>query len=108
MVPKDRAQGYQGDGDYDMTGSFGLLKGRKRGETAHYVFSGIQILDPSIFKDLEPGCFSLKAVYDLLEDKGELYGLELKGLWFHVGTPEHLSSTREWFEQHKDQQGKSA
>jgi len=103
MVPKDSAQGYQGDGDYSMNAK-GTLKRRAIGKKAKYVFSGIQILDPSIFKDLEPGCFSLKAVYDSLEDKGELYGLEHKGLWFHVGTPEHLSSTREWFEHHKDQQ----
>ena len=66
------------------------------------MFSGIQILHPSIFQDLEPGRFSLKAVYDILEDQKSLHGLAHKGLWFHVGTPEHLNSTREWFEQHKE------
>jgi MurNAc alpha-1-phosphate uridylyltransferase len=103
MVPTERAQGYQGDGDYDITDAVGTLKRRESGQKARYVFSGIQILDPSVFNDLKPGCFSLKAVYDLLEEKKELYGLEHKGLWFHVGTPEHLSSTREWFEHHKNQ-----
>ncbi len=107
MVPLDKARGYQGDGDYNMN-SHGVLRQKEPGEKATYVFSGIQILRPSIFKGLEPGRFSLKAVYDGLEEKGELYGLELKGLWFHVGTPEHLASTREWFEQHKDQHGEKS
>ena len=102
MVPTENARGYQGDGDYTLHQN-GHLTQREAEKKAPYVFSGIQILHPCIFKDLEPGCFSLKAVYDLLEEKKELYGLEHKGLWFHVGTPEHLSSTREWFEQNRDQ-----
>lgn len=101
VVPKSQAQGYSGNGDYDLMAE-NRLKRRRGEQRAKYVFSGIQILHPSIFKDLEPGCFSLKAVYDLLENQKELHGLEHKGLWFHVGTPEHLNSTREWFEQHKE------
>lgn len=101
VVPKTQAQGYQGKGDYDLT-STGLLTHRKEETHADYVFSGIQILHPSIFADLEPGRFSLKAVYDRLEEEKALHGLAHKGLWFHVGTPEHLNSTREWFDQHKE------
>ena len=100
VVPKDQAQGYKGAGDYNLLPK-GLLQKRDPQGEADFVFSGIQILDPSIFKDEEPGCFSLKAIYDKLEETQDLHGLKNKGLWFHVGTPEHLSSTREWFESHK-------
>lgn len=100
VVPKENAKGYQGTGDYVFLED-GRLKRCPGDQEGTHVFSGIQILEPGLFKAQEPGCFSLRDLYDQMEQEGALYGLEHQGLWFHVGTPEHLAATRAWFEARK-------
>ncbi|HEY4134438.1 MAG TPA: nucleotidyltransferase family protein [Alphaproteobacteria bacterium] len=86
--PKESAVGYDGPGDFDLTGS--LLK-RRGGEIAPHVFTGVQILHPRLFADAPSGAFSLNELYDKAAAAGRLHGLVHDGGWYHIGTPEGLA-----------------
>jgi len=85
MQPTTSAVGYQGRGDYTMDG-FGRIKRRIERTVSPFLFSGIQILKPSLFDGIEPGAFSLNRIYDRAEKTGRLFGLPHEGQWLHVGT----------------------
>lgn len=90
LHPTISAFGYEGVGDY-FCDSLGRLRYRRGLEIPPYIFAGVQILHPRIFKDTPEGPFSLKRLYDKAEAGGRLWGLVHDGLWFHVGTPEGLA-----------------
>ncbi len=87
VVPRARAIGYDGRGDFDIEAE-GRLRRRADAGEARYVFAGLQILHPRLFADAPGGAFSLNRVYDRALAAGRLYGVEHAGDWFHVGTPE--------------------
>ena len=60
-------------------------------EVAPYVFTGIQILHPRLFKEVPTGAFSLNLLYDRAEAAGRLYAIVHDGEWFHIGTPDGLA-----------------
>ncbi len=90
MQPTTSAVGYQGRGDYTMDG-FGRIKRRIERTVSPFLFSGIQILKPSLFDGIEPGAFSLNRIYDRAEKTGRLFGLPHEGQWLHVGTEDALA-----------------
>ncbi|MFQ5783194.1 MAG: nucleotidyltransferase family protein [Alphaproteobacteria bacterium] len=85
VVPVERAVGYEGRGDFERDPNGGL---RRRGAAAHasYVFTGVQLLHPRLFRDAPAGPFSLNLVYDRALAAGRLRGLVHAGDWLHVGT----------------------
>jgi len=91
VVPRSRAVGYHGRGDYDVLDD-GRLQTR-HGESAAHVFAGVQILHPRLFAEARVEPFSLKALYDRAEAAGRLFGLIHDDAWYHVGTPEALIET---------------
>ena len=89
LVPTAAATGYDGIGDYNRDES-GALRSRQ-GDTAPYVFGGVQILHPRLFDGAAVEPFSLKRLYDRAEASGRLFGLVHDGAWYHVGTPGALA-----------------
>jgi MurNAc alpha-1-phosphate uridylyltransferase len=83
------AVGYDGPGDFVMD-QLGRLRRRKEGEIAPFLFAGLQILKPDLFRSTPDGPFSLNLLYDRALGVGRLYGLRHDGTWYHVGTPEDL------------------
>ncbi|MFD2204696.1 nucleotidyltransferase family protein [Kiloniella antarctica] len=94
LHPTSQAIGYEGSGDFTMN-SEGCLARRGESDHAPYVYAGIQILHPKLFKDAPDGAFSLNHVFDkaLVDDR--LCGLVHDGDWFHVGTPKGLKEVEE-------------
>lgn len=90
------AHGYGGYGDYFMDPA-GALKRRREEAVAPFVFAGVQILHPRLFKDCPAGPFSLRLLYDRAEASGRLHGMRHDGEWFHIGTPETLPLAEEYF-----------
>jgi MurNAc alpha-1-phosphate uridylyltransferase len=88
------AHGYDGAGDYFLD-PLGRAKRRRGQAVAPYVFAGVQILHPRLFKDAPQGAFSLNRLYDRAEEAERLYGVAHDGLWFHVGTPDSIAATEE-------------
>ena len=81
--------GYEGRGDFVMSGS-GRLNRRGEREEAPLVYAGVAILKPHLFDDTPEGAFSLNRVFDRAILMDRLYGLSLDGQWLHVGTPEAI------------------
>lgn len=87
------AFGYSGAGDFDVTKA-GLVKRNADGKH-QYVFTGVQLLDLNIVKDIQASAFSItRDVYFTHKlDDGSLdgiYGIEMQGEWYHIGDPEAL------------------
>lgn len=90
-----RASGYDGKGDYQLLAN-GRLQ-RKTGDSAPYVFAGVQILTPAVFKTFPAAAFSLNEVYDRAAAQNALFGHVLDGQWMHVGTPEGRAAAETFF-----------
>lgn len=86
------AFGYEGVGDFFLD-PLGRVTRRRGRLVAPFVFAGVQILHPRLFKSAPDGAFSLNAVFDQAEEAGRLWGIAHDGLWFHVGTPESIAAT---------------
>ena len=124
LVPVERAVGYSRAGDFFLgegtpcpgldpaplaTASDGppleqapdQVRGRgsliRRGDapTAPYVFTGAQILSPTLFHDVPEGPFSLNLVWDRAIAAGRAFGIVHPGAWCDVGTPEGLAEAEE-------------
>jgi len=98
LVPMAAISGNMGDhpGDYHLDGD-GRARRRAQGESAPFLFGGIQILHPRLFGDAPEGPFSLNILYDRAQHAGRLFGLRHDGEWFHVGSPAELASAERAF-----------
>ncbi len=94
LHPTAYAIGYHGRGDFFMAPG-GALRRRGEREVAPFLFTGLQILHPRIFKGAPAGAFSLNLLYDRAADTGRLWGLRHDGEWFHVGTPDSLDDVED-------------
>ncbi|MBI1364414.1 MAG: NTP transferase domain-containing protein [Alphaproteobacteria bacterium] len=88
LAPAERASGYAGAGDFEL-GENGRLAWRK-GATAPFVFTGLQIISPRLLDGAPEGPFSMRLLWDKAAAAGRLCGLEHLGFWMHVGDPEGL------------------
>lgn len=98
LVPMTAIEGNMGNhpGDYHLEAD-GRARRRVQGETAPFLFGGIQILHPRLFEGAPDGPFSLNILYDRAQQAGRLHGLRHDGEWYHVGTPEELATTEPAF-----------
>lgn len=59
-----------------------------------HAFVGIQIINPKILLKIKKKAFSLSDIYKLSENEtgilNKIHGIELKGNYFHIGTPRTL------------------
>jgi MurNAc alpha-1-phosphate uridylyltransferase len=88
-----KSYGYDGQGDFNMDSS-GSLTWRKEGESADFVFTGLQIINPVVFKKpqvLEMGrIFPVSKIYKAFMPQTK--GVENDGKWYHIGTPKALKN----------------
>ncbi|USG61330.1 nucleotidyltransferase family protein [Sneathiella marina] len=89
LHPIETAVGYEGQGDFFL-GDTGQLTRRSPGQSAPFMFSGVQLLNPALFEDVDEGVFSLNVLYDKAAATGRLFGLRHDGQWLHVGTEDAL------------------
>lgn len=89
LQPRETADGHGGPGDFFLDAD-GRLRRRGTQATAPYVYTGVQILQPRLFRDAPAGAFSLNIVYDRAIEAGRLFGLVHWGSWMDVGTHDGL------------------
>ena len=92
LAPTAGSIGYGGRGDFMMAPDSRLTRREERG-VAPFVYAGVAILSPAMFKGAPQGSFSLTTLFDRAAETGRLHGLRLDGLWMHVGTPEAIADT---------------
>ncbi len=89
LQPRESADGHGGPGDFFREAD-GKLRRRGTQVSAPYVYTGVQILQPALFRDAPTGAFSLNTLYDRAIAAGRLYGLVHHGSWMDVGTHDGL------------------
>lgn len=89
LVPLARANCHNGPGDFHMDAN-GRLTRRKSAHVAPFVFTGVQILSPSLLVDPPGDVFSTNIFWTRAIAAGRLYGVSHQGLWFDVGTPQAI------------------
>ncbi len=92
LHPLELTHGFDGPGDFAMD-SQSRLTPRASTLKVPFVYAGIQLLRPEIFKaeKLEP--FSMWRIWQRLMAAGRIAGVVQDGAWFHVGTPEAVVTT---------------
>lgn len=85
LVPRDRALGYSGAGDFVLGPTGHLARG-----TTH-VYTGAQILRTEGLAEVTDPVFSLNRLWDSAAGRGSLFGLVHEGHWCDVGRPENLT-----------------
>ena len=90
LVPAPRAVGYHGMGDFYL-GPTGAVRRRGEREVAPFVFAGVQILHPRLFRGCPDGAFSLNLLYDRAIADGRLFGIVHDSEWLHIGTVQGLA-----------------
>ncbi|MBM3468097.1 MAG: nucleotidyltransferase family protein [Alphaproteobacteria bacterium] len=91
LMPREKAMGYSGVGDYFLTAS-GKLKYRGKEEMRPYIFTGIRILHPRLLEGEKIQPFSIVPFFHKAESNGRLYGLVFDGEWGDIGTLESLKA----------------
>lgn len=95
LHPVEKAVGYDGKGDFDLTGDGRILK--TKADHYPYVFTGVMIIKPEVFAGMKPVPFSvyreaIQPKYQQADGSLErVYGLVHDGKWLHIGTPEGIA-----------------
>ena len=75
--------------DQSFSGDFNLennLISRKDGDNLNYIYTGLQIIKPEVFSDLDVRVFSMNRIWNKLIEINELYGIESNIDFLHVST----------------------
>jgi MurNAc alpha-1-phosphate uridylyltransferase len=94
LIPRERAHGYEGRGDFymDAEGRLSRVGSSVDHDKAPYVYIGVQIVNPLLFQDAPEGPFSMNVLWNVALAKGRVFGCIHQGDWFHMSTPEDLAA----------------
>jgi MurNAc alpha-1-phosphate uridylyltransferase len=67
----------------------GVLR-RSKGDPAGLIYAGAAIVNPGIFSDAPAGAQSLNAYFDKAIAEDRLFGMQMRGHWITVGTPDAI------------------
>ena len=91
LAPTGSALGYNGKGDFDMDSNKRLT--RRSGDTADYVYAGVQIFKPEMAAGYPTEKFSRNKMWDETLKTKRLCGYPLPGFWMHAGDPQAVKYT---------------
>ena len=75
--------------DKNIKGDFNLEKNlitRKKGDNLKYIYTGLQIINPKIFENVEDKVFSINKLWNQLIQSKELFALKSNNDFLHVST----------------------
>ena len=85
VVSKKKSFDKNLNGDFDLKN--GLLK-RDKGLNLKYIYTGLQIIHPKIFKNVDEKIFSINKIWNKLIEKKQLHALQSKVNFLHISTLE--------------------
>ena len=102
VMPTKNARGFGADGDFMLKADGRVWRQNALPPRSH-VWISAQILKPKLFANPPAKIFSNNVIWNEIEKRDRLYGVEHDGTCFHVGTPEDwqtandlLSSGKGW------------
>lgn len=105
VCPLNSVRGYSGLGDFALIDKINrennlldrnnkivgkVQRWTKNKQGAALVFTGVQILSPSLFNNAPNGPYSLNTHYDEAISRQRLFAMKCDEIWYHVGTPAGL------------------
>ncbi len=84
-------------GDFSLD-QIGNPRFRQAGEVVPYLYAGVQLISPTMFKDEPAEAFSVLRVWRRMLAAGRLGAIVHDGLWYHISTPEGLALVKERLE----------
>lgn len=105
LVPAGKASGYDGAGDFELDGDTPRWRA---GAAAPFVFTGLQILRPSLLDDAPDGPFSTRLLWDKATAAGRMRAIVHDGPWMHVGDPAGLALAEAFFDKMSDVEKRKA
>ncbi|MBX7531894.1 nucleotidyltransferase family protein [Qipengyuania sp. 1XM1-15A] len=94
VVTHARARNFDGTGDFYMDGA-GRLSRKKPDRIAPFIYTGIQLVSHRLLRDAPEGKFSTNILWDRAIEENRLFGVAFTGMWYEVGTPQHIRPTEE-------------
>ena len=83
VVDKEKSFDKNLKGDFNLQN--GLIK-RERNKDLKYIYTGLQIINPKAFLNINDKVFSINKVWDNLIQRSQLYALESHIHFLHVST----------------------
>lgn len=103
LCKKEKAIGYSGAGDFFLEGDGSLRMRTAQEDSAPYVFTGAQILSPTLFATPPSQKFSLNVFYRALSlptmNPARMHGIVHDGDWLHIGDADGLKLAEDYFAQ---------
>ncbi len=87
--------GYDGQGDF-IRSPDGRLSRKRNSPNAGLAYIGGYLVHPRLFIDAPEGKFSMNLLWDKAIAGQCLFGLEHRGHWLHVGTPESIIEAEQY------------
>ncbi|MGE5952926.1 MAG: nucleotidyltransferase family protein [Qipengyuania vulgaris] len=94
LVTHARARNFDGTGDFYMDGA-GRLARKKPDRIAPFIYTGIQLVSHRLLREAPEGKFSTNILWDRAIEEDRLFGVAFTGMWYEVGTPQHIRPTEE-------------
>ena len=88
LADLDSATGHSGSTDFTMAPDGRLA--RAAGDPNGLIYAGAAIIDPAIFVGAPATPHSLNAYFDRAIATGRLHGMQMRGSWITVGTPDAI------------------
>ena len=81
LVSKNKSFDKSFKGDFNLSNN---LINRDKSETYKYIYTGLQIIKPEVFSNIDSKVFSINKIWDKLIQTNELSGLESNNDFLHV------------------------
>lgn len=95
MVPVVNTVGFARGGDFKIKEDGTLVR-----DPTGFVYTGAQVVRTDLLHDIAEPAFSLNRLWDVMQEKGRLFGIEYTGKWADVGTPEGVGLAEKLMREH--------
>jgi N-acetyl-alpha-D-muramate 1-phosphate uridylyltransferase len=102
LASADQATGHGAATDF-VCGADGKLARYKAGDANPFIYAGVAILHPRIFKGAENDAHSLNREFNVAIENGRLFGFPMDGQWLTVGTPDAIAPAEAVVAAHRSQ-----